>query len=160
MHRLSPSCPLLSDSLPSPYQYYQLRLTLSESRPLNETATSERSEDYSLSRTVDTVSETASCTALDLSEIPPSLRLQVNPVPDASPPLPVTSAPTLSSLRNSSSSPDSGNFLPLQTLVCLKALSLSFLLLLWHKVLWMYLVTIPLDWNSQLKYSPSHVLLS
>ena len=89
-----------------------INLTLSESRPLDETATSERSEDYSHSRTVDAVSEAASCTASDLSEIPPSLRLQVNPVPGSSPPLPVTSAPTLSTLRDSSSSPDSGELPP------------------------------------------------
>ena len=109
---------------------------------------------------MDTVSETASCTALDLSEIPPSLRLQVNPVPDSSPPLPVTSAPTLSSLRDSSSSPDSGE-LPTFADTCLS--QGSFTLIPPSSLaqgLVDVLVTIPLDWNSQLKYSPSHVPLS
>ena len=104
-----PSSPTLS-----PPRINIINLTLSEPRPLDETATSERSEDYSRSRTVDTVSETASCTASDLSEIPPSLKLQVNPVPDSSPPPPppVTSALTVSSLRDSSSSPDSEELPP------------------------------------------------
>ena len=119
----SPASPLLPSSLfsdvpssptlsPPSHRTNVINLTLSESRPLDETATSERSEDNSHSRTVDTVSETASCTASDLSEIPPSLKLQVNPVPDSSPPLPVTSAPTLSTPRDSSSSPDSGELPP------------------------------------------------
>ena len=90
-----PSSPSLSPPSPRPNI---IDLTLSESRPLDETATSERSEDNSHSRTVDTVSETASCTALDLPEIPP--------------------------LSNSK------------------------------------LTLLVTDWNSQLKYCPSHVPLS
>ena len=64
VHSPKPSSPILSPPLVN-----IVDLTLSESRPLDENAVSEKSEDFSNSRTVDTVSETSSCTALDLSDI-------------------------------------------------------------------------------------------
>ena len=73
-----PSSPILSPPLVN-----IVNLTLSESRPLDENAVSEKSEDFSNSRTVDTVSETTSCTALDLSETHPAQQEHVSSLPDA-----------------------------------------------------------------------------
>ena len=98
-----PSSPTLS-----PPRINIISLTLSESRPLDEGATSERSEDYSRSRTVDTVSETASCTASDLSEAPPSLL----PVPVPSSPPPMSSLSAVPPVGDSASSSDSDELPP------------------------------------------------
>ena len=95
-----PAAPL-SPTL-SPPRIHTISLTLSESRPLYEEAASERSEDYSHSRTVDTVSETASCTASDTSDVLP---------PPLPPPVP-SQPPAVSAVRDSSSSPDSAELPP------------------------------------------------
>ncbi|KAI6660138.1 hypothetical protein LOD99_10530 [Oopsacas minuta] len=57
--------PIYPSSSPtlSPPRFNIINLTLSESRPMDEDATSEKSEHYSHSKTIDTISETTSCTA-------------------------------------------------------------------------------------------------
>ena len=67
-HQCSETTAHLSPTLSPPNI---INLTLSECKPMDDDATSEKSEDYSQSKTVDTISETASCTASDLSEINP-----------------------------------------------------------------------------------------
>ena len=77
--------PLRSSPILSPPQVNIINLTLSESRPLDENAVSEKSEDFSHSKTVDTVSETTSCTASDLSEMIPPQQEHLTSLPDATP---------------------------------------------------------------------------
>ena len=78
VHAPRPSSPVLS-----PPHVNVIDLTLSESRPLDENAVSEKSGDFSHSKTVDTVSETSSCTASDLSNVHPPQEKLLSSLPDA-----------------------------------------------------------------------------